>query len=129
MGIPLGLMADRVSRKRLLIFGIIVWSLATMYGAEAALFGELFAARLLVGLGEAALAPCAVSTIADMFPPERRGRPVSVYLLGQAIAPGLGLFITSLVPSAAPPGAFDGLPSRARLAPWLIVFSHLRPLG
>src|SRR3546814_7421547 len=93
MGIPLGLMADRFSRKRLLMFGIVVWSLATMYGAEAALFGELFAARLLVGLGEAALAPCAVSTIADMFPPERRGRPISVYLLGQAIAPGIGLFI------------------------------------
>src|SRR3546814_19040915 len=110
MGIPLGLMADRVSRKRLLIFGIIVWSLATMYGAEAALFGELFAERLLVGLGEAALAPCAVSPIADMFPPERRRRPIRVYLLGQAIARGIGLFITSLVLSAAPTGAYAAIP-------------------
>ncbi len=129
MGIPLGLMADRVSRKRLLIFGIVVWSLATMYGAEAASFGELFAARLLVGLGEAALAPCAVSTIAAMFPPDRRGRPISVYLLGQAIAPGIGLFITALVLDAAPAGAFDGIPILSSLAPWRIVFFLCGAIG
>lgn len=129
MGIPLGLMADRVSRKRLLIFGIVVWSLATMYGAEAASFGELFAARLLVGLGEAALAPCAVSTIADMFPSGRRGRPISVYLLGQAIAPGIGLFITALVLDAAPTGAFDGIPILSDLAPWRIVFFICGAMG
>src|SRR3546814_20391575 len=40
MGISLGLRADRVSRKRLLIFGIVVWSLATRYGEEAAFFGR-----------------------------------------------------------------------------------------
>src|SRR3546814_2256063 len=57
-----------------------------------------------------------------MFPPERRGRPISVYLLGQAIAPGIGLFITSLVLSAAPTGAFDGIPILSSLAPWRIVF-------
>src|SRR3546814_15373996 len=102
MGIPLGLMADRVSRKRLLIFGIVVWSLATMYGAEAALFSELFAARLLVGLGEAALRPGAGSPIADMFPPVRRGRPIHAHLLGHAIASGCGLFLNPLVLHAVP---------------------------
>lgn len=122
MGIPLGLMADRVSRKRLLILGIVVWSLATMYGAEAQSFGGLFGARLLVGLGEAALAPCAVSTIADMFPPEKRGRPISIYLLGQAVAPGVGLFITAMVIDGAQAGVFEAVPIIAGLAPWRIVF-------
>src|SRR3546814_17556787 len=75
MGIPLGLMADRVSRKRLLIFGIVVWSLATLYGAAAALFGDLLAARLPVGLGAAAPPPCAVSTTPDLYPPARRRWP------------------------------------------------------
>lgn len=122
MGIPLGLMADRVSRKRLLILGIVVWSLATMYGAEAESFAGLFGARLLVGLGEAALAPCAVSTIADMFPPEKRGRPISIYLLGQAVAPGIGLFITAMVIDGAEHGVFASFPVIAGLAPWRIVF-------
>lgn len=122
MGIPLGLLADRVSRKRLLFFGIVVWSVATLYGAEASSFGELLAARLLVGLGEAALAPCAISMISDMFPVERRGRPISVYLLGQAVAPGIGLFLTARVLDAAPRGVFAGLPLVSGLAPWRIVF-------
>ncbi|MFD2137226.1 hypothetical protein ACFSLT_22435 [Novosphingobium resinovorum] len=49
-------MADRFSRRRLLIVGIAVWSAATFLGGLAGSFGELFTARLLVGLGEAALA-------------------------------------------------------------------------
>ncbi|HUD29604.1 MAG TPA: MFS transporter [Novosphingobium sp.] len=129
MGIPLGLLADRVSRKRLLIFGIVVWSLATLYGAEASNFGELFAARLLVGLGEAALAPCAISMIGDMFPAQQRGRPISVYLLGQAVAPGIGLFLTAQVLAAAPRGAFDGLPLLDGLAPWRVVFAICGVIG
>src|SRR3546814_12594157 len=64
-----------------------------------------------------------------MFPPERRGRPISVYLLGQAIAPGIGLFITSLVLSAAPTGAFDGIPILSILAPWRIVFFLCGAIG
>ncbi len=129
MGIPLGLLADRVSRKRLLIFGIVVWSLATLYGAEASSFGELFAARLLVGLGEAALAPCAISMIGDMFPAHQRGRPISVYLLGQAVAPGIGLFLTAQVLAAAPTGVFDHLPLLGGLAPWRVVFAICGLIG
>src|SRR3546814_2682857 len=60
---------------------------------------------------------------------ERRGRPISVYLLGQAIAPGIGLFITSLVLSAAPTGAFDGIPILSSLAPWRIVFFLCGAIG
>jgi MFS family permease len=43
-GIPLGLIADRFSRRRLLIAGIAVWSGATFFGGLAASFGELFPA-------------------------------------------------------------------------------------
>jgi MFS family permease len=122
VGLPLGMMADRVSRHRLLIFGVTTWSLATLCGGLAANFGQLFAARLLVGLGEATLGPCAVSMIADLFPPEKRGRPISIYLMGQAIAGGLGIFVTGLVIRAAGAGAFVGLPLIAGLAPWRLVF-------
>lgn len=121
-GVPLGFIADRVSRHRLLMFGVAAWSLATFFGGLASSFGELFAARLLVGLGEATLAPCAVSMIADLFPPNQRGRPISIYLLGQAIAGGLGIFVTGLVIRAAGAGAFIHVPLLAGLAPWRLVF-------
>src|SRR3546814_6811205 len=54
---------------------------------------------------------------------------ISAYLLGQAIAPGIGLFITSLVLSAAPTGAFDGIPILTSLAPWRIVFFLCGAIG
>lgn len=122
MGIPLGLMADRISRKRLLIVGVTVWSLATIYGGLAQSFTELFISRLLVGLGEAALSPCAISMIGDLFPHDRRGRPISIFLLGQAIAAGLGIFVTSQILVAVPAGVFDGIPVVGGLAPWRAVF-------
>ena len=88
MGIPMGLLADRVARTRLIAGGIALWSLATIASGLAQSFGALFAARLMVGLGEAALGPAAISLIADLFAPDRRGRPLSIYMMGQGLASG-----------------------------------------
>ena len=129
VGLPLGLSADRLSRRRLLIFGICVWSLATLAGGFAASFGQLFAARLLVGLGEATLGPCAVSMISDMFPPKERGRPIGVYLMGQAVSGGLSILLTGLILSAVPAGVFAHVPVLNRLAAWRVVFVVCGLLG
>jgi MFS family permease len=122
VGLPLGLSADRVPRRTLLAWGVVAWSLATIYGGFAASFGHLFLSRLLVGLGEATLAPCAVSMISDMFPPQKRGRPISVYLMGQAVSGGVSIILTGLILKAAPRGGFAGWPVISHLAPWRVVF-------
>lgn len=122
MGMPMGLLADRVSRKRLVAAGIALWSLATIGSGLAQGFGSLFAARLMVGLGEAALGPCAISLIADLFPPDRRGRPISLYMMGQGLANGLAITLTGLVLTHAARGAFAGFPVLEALAPWRIAF-------
>ncbi len=121
-GVPLGLIADRFSRRKLLILGIAMWSTATFLGGLSASFGQLFAARLLVGLGEAALAPCAVSLIGDMFPPDRRGRPISIYLLGQSFAGGLSVMLTGAILSAVPAGTFAWITALDGLAAWRVAF-------
>ena len=87
-GIPLGWLADRVSRRNLIMAGLVVWSLATFACGFARGFGELFAARIFVGLGEAVLSPAAISLISDYFPPSRRGGAVGLFLTG--IAMGIG---------------------------------------
>lgn len=122
MGLPMGLLADRISRKRLLMGGILLWSVATIASGLATTFGHLFAARLLVGLGEAALGPSAISLIADLFPADRRGRPISVYMMGQALAAGLAMAFTGRILSAAAAGAFAHWPLLATLPPWRIAF-------
>ena len=68
-GLPIGHLIDRADRRRILAIGIAFWSLATVACGLAETFWQLFAARLAVGLGEACLAPAAVSLVADYFRP------------------------------------------------------------
>ena len=129
VGVPLGLMVDRHSRRLIVICGVSLWSAATLASGFAESFGELFAARLLVGLGEAALSPAAISAIADLFPPQARGRPISVFLMGQAVASGLGISVASLIADAAAANAFAGVPVLEGLPPWRAVFFVCGLLG
>lgn len=129
MGLPMGLLSDRISRKKLVIAGIGLWSVATVASGFAQTFGELFAARLLVGLGEAALGPSAISLIADLFAPARRGRPISVYMMGQGLAGGIAISLTGLILSAAARGSFAGLPLIGTLAPWRTAFVTCGAVG
>nr|WP_246543464.1 MFS transporter [Novosphingobium profundi] len=129
VGIPLGLSADRLSRRKLLMTGVGLWSIATFLGGLSQDYWHLFASRLLVGLGEATLAPCAVSMIADMFPANRRALPVSIYLMGQSVAGGLSLALTGAVLSAVPAGQLDWIPGIASLAPWRVALVLAGCLG
>lgn len=121
-GVALGAVADRYNRRNLVIAGIAVWSLATIAAGLARNFHEMFAARMIVGLGEAALAPAAVSLIADLFAPDRRGRPMGVYMTGQGIANGLAITLTGLVIAASAAHRFDSIALFDGLAPWRVTF-------
>lgn len=122
VGLPMGLLADRVNRRRLLIAGILVWSIATFAGGLARNFGEMFASRLFVGIGEAVLAPCAVTLISDAFRADARGRPMSIYMYGSMTAYGIGSLLSGYVLQLAPTGAFDSIEALRGLAPWRIAF-------
>lgn len=122
MGVWLGLVADRIARRNLIIVGISVWSLSTVLGGLAHSFGMLFACRMAVGLGEAALSPAAISLIADLFPPGQRGRPIGIFLMGQALANGVSISVTGALLGAASHGQMHALPLIGGLTPWRIVF-------
>jgi MFS family permease len=72
LGLPMGMAVDRTRRVPIMVGGLLLWSLATIGCSLAHSFGELFVARMLVGIGEACLVPVATSLIADMFTPEMR---------------------------------------------------------
>lgn len=128
-GVGLGLVADRHNRRNLIIGGILVWSLATFAAGLARNFGELFAARMIVGLGEAALAPAAVSLIADLFSSDRRGRPMGVYMAGQAVANGFAIAFTGLVLTLAATKQFVSFGLPEDLAPWRVTFMSCGLIG
>jgi MFS family permease len=117
-GLPLGRVADLVPRRNVIIAGVLLWSGATIACGYATTFGQLFVARLAVGIGEAALAPAAVSMIADYFPPARRGVALSVFIAGMAIGGGAAIAIGGALVGAATLGFFKALPVVGGLPPW-----------
>ena len=99
-GVPLGRLADRASRTRILSAGVFVWSLLTGLSGLARGFWELFALRLGVGVGEAACAPAATSLIGDLFPAERRARALAVFMLGLPFGIAASYAVASAVAEA-----------------------------
>lgn len=103
-GIPIGRMVDRVMRMRMIAGGVALWSVATAICGWAGTFGQLFVARMGVGVGEAVLSPPAYSVIADSFPARRLGLAMGVYGLGAAVGAGaaflLGAGVIGLVAHA-----------------------------
>src|SRR5215469_5999089 len=71
VGLPLGRLADKVSRKKLLAAGMVVWAVLTASARWVFTYPFLVIGRLGVGVGEATCAPTATSWIGDLFPPKR----------------------------------------------------------
>lgn len=91
-GVPLGRLADTLSRRLLVLGGTIFWSLATVACGLAQNFAQLFGARVAVGAGEASLNPSGYSMIADLFPPQRRAKPMGVFIAGHTLGQAATMF-------------------------------------
>lgn len=111
VGLFFGRLVDSINRPRLLAGAIVLWSLATAACGLAGSFTELFIARMMVGVGEAALAPVAYSLIADLFDPRRRARAFSFYAMGIYLGTGVAFILGGKLV-----GWLGGLPPIA--APW-----------
>ena len=88
-GIPLGRLADLMSRRWLVFIGQLFWSLASVGCGLARSFGMFLGMRVGIGVGEASLSPSAYSMITDLFPPNKLGRALSVYAAGIYIGGGI----------------------------------------
>jgi MFS family permease len=89
LGLPLGWLADRKNRSKLLAIGIALWSLMTAACGLAKSFVGLFIARIGVGIGEATAAPCSVSLIGDYFAVETRPRAIAMWMAGAPVGAGM----------------------------------------
>ncbi len=105
-GLPLGRLADRVSRKWVIAGSVCFWSLATCACGTAKNFWQLFAARMAVGAGEAGLAPPAYSIITDSYHPQHFGYAMAFYKsavkVGGAIALIVGGFLIDYYTGVGP---------------------------
>jgi MFS family permease len=97
VGLPLGSLADKVSRKRLLAAGIVVWATMTASAKWVFTYPLLVFTRLGMGVGEATCAPVATSWIGDLYPRERRSKPLALFMLGVPIGGALSFFFSGLI--------------------------------
>src|SRR5262249_17122612 len=97
VGVPLGRLADRYSRRWVLCAGVAVWSVLTVASGLARNFSELFVVRLGVGSGEAVCAPASTSLIGDLFPASKRARALSVFMIGLPVGIALSFLGSSLL--------------------------------
>jgi MFS family permease len=74
VALPAGAIADRINRRKLMAGALAFWTVLTMSTGLAQTYVLLLLARMGVGAGEAAGQPAVMSSVADLFPPERRSR-------------------------------------------------------
>ena len=120
MGIPLGRLADRASRKYLIIAGLAIWSIATIGCGFARSFGQLFLLRMSVGVGEAVLNPSSYSIISDTFPKEKLGKAISVYALGINLGIGVAFIFGGTVMGLAGGIPVTGIDFIDAMSPWQV---------
>src|SRR5258707_7860046 len=92
-----GALGDRRSRPRLIALGVACWSFATALSGFAVNFLTLFAARALVGVGEAANVTIAPSLLSDYFPVRQRGRVMAIFFCAIPVGSALGYVVGGLV--------------------------------
>jgi len=93
MGLLMGAAADVVHRPRLMAAALALWSGLTAASGAARGFVSLAIPRALIGIGESACTPTAMSMLADRFPPARMGLAAGIYYTGVPIGAGLSLVI------------------------------------
>lgn len=112
-GVPLGRLADRWHRVRLLSIGLVLWSTMTALSGFARNYLTLSLARMGVGVGEATASPTAYSLISDYFPSRQRATALAIYSSGLYLGGGVSLLIGAKISkvwdAAYPGGGIVGL--------------------
>jgi predicted MFS family arabinose efflux permease len=100
ISIPVGWLADKTNRSRILATACAIWSMATMCCGMAANFPQLVVAYMSVGFGEAGGVPPSYSIISDYFPTGRRGTALGLFNLGPAFGAALGIAFGASIAAA-----------------------------
>jgi predicted MFS family arabinose efflux permease len=100
LAIPVGWLADRSNRVRVLSSACLLWSAATVACGLSSTYPQLVAARMMVGVGEAGGVPPSYAIICDYFPPGMRGRALGLFNFGPPIGQALGVAFGAAIAAA-----------------------------
>ncbi len=92
LGIPFAVLADRISRRNIIVASLALFSVFTIAGNFVASFWQLVLLRTGVGVGEAGTSPSINSMIADLYPPKERATALAIYSAGLNVGLLLAFF-------------------------------------
>ena len=97
LALPLSLLADRWGRIRSLVVMAALWSIATLACGLARDYQQMLAARLLVGIGEAAYGSVGLAVLLTVFPARMRATISGAFLAGGMIGSVLGISLGGFI--------------------------------
>jgi len=124
-GMMIGRLADRKSRRNIIIVGISIWSVMTTLCAGIANYTQFFLVRMGVGVGESTLSPSAFSLIADIFPKNRLATAMSIFSMGVFLGSGLATLIGSGIVAKLPTEGMMNVPIFGEIYPWQMIFLYV----
>jgi MFS family permease len=122
--VPAGWLVDRMGVKYPYAISFLFWSLISAATGFVNSLGQLFAARLLLGAGEAAVAPASLRWIRMNVDEQQRGLAMGIYMAGTKIGPAVGAPIAAFLIAAygwRSMFLITGLVSLIWLVPWLLI--------
>ena len=122
LGLPIGWLADRISRKWIIICGVFFWSLMTCLCGLANSFLALFFVRIGVGIGEAALSPPTYSLLSDLYSPKRLRWATAIFAMGVTLGSGLSYKVGGWVYEYMTRQDFSGAELLSQMQPWQMTF-------
>ena len=97
---PISLLADRFGRVKSIVVMAVLWSAATLLCSLAESYGQMLAARVLVGIGEAAYGSVGIAVILSVFPKHLRATLTGTFMAGGLVGQVLGVGIGGAVAAA-----------------------------
>ncbi len=125
MQIPAGTLLDRMGTRRLTAWAVMLWSLATASAAFAVSVTMLFAARLLLGVGEAPSFPAGLRAVREWAPQRERAQVTAIFISGATFGSAISAIVVGWIVSIAGWRAaflFAGAIGLVWTAIWLLVF-------
>jgi MFS family permease len=129
LGLPAGYLVDRMSRRRIIGIGVVLWSAMTLSCGLASTYWQFFLGRSGIGVGEAAITPASYSLFRDSFPIEKRGRAFGIFTAGNYIGAAAGVMITGALAGLVNSGALKSVPWLGGLHAWQAVLVIIGTIG
>ena len=118
--LPFGVLADRVTRTRLLGGAVALWGVAMIWSASVPTFDRLLLARVFLGGVTAAAGPVVASLVGDWFASGERGRIYGYIIAGELVGAAIGFAVTGGIATLSWRAAFVILALPAFALAWLV---------